>query len=484
MNVILLHQPRDGVPCEMEATLECRVLEHGSAVELTLSSVADMFFLFEVIIGRDPNPNVFSATTFDSLHPASLPTVLAEDIVPNLSRNPERAGVGCDICLLESNASNATLQFMTVRPHMRVPFFKVLLQRGSDHSIARHIAAKAAALEVRLGTELNDLQARCSCLEADKAAAVSQQTALETRLTHLIQSHRETELEMERRIEALRVENTTLQEVKRELERDLAGIHSQLEKQSHTAGASSELLRGEITNLKSRIMELEQTVARQERQLAEERLASSTEIARLQGENSSLRTRLTAGEATRRTATPLRSASTDISTASSASRPRSTDSGRRQTVRFVSGVSGMQDPDLTESSLDTKNTGDRARSTNARNILAKYGIYSRMDSQAGSIPPKPTIPTPGNTTEAVRQRLRNLELRTTAPMQSATSGAAPLQAGERVTMKTANDVLSKYSVTSTGSSANSGTMSLSHSTLSLLQKHLPHYQSTSQSSGH
>lgn len=493
MEFTLLHKTYDGSQTEMKVCLACVLSSTQDRVDMTLTNTNDMFFLYEVTIGADDFRTVCTTFSYDFLHISTLPSLLNSDILPSLSSTPSAASVGTDICILETDAQmeTAILQFLTVRPSLRVPFFSVQLRKGSDRSIARNISIVATQLEARLNNEISSFQLRISKVEGEKSA-------LETKLALAESSARQLEVQIqevvsnyEARLAELQHEKLATLEAKASVETKLADALTELSTAKTNSAmhiSHMNISDDELQKANLRINELETLLQAREKHYSEEVNRLKDEVTRLTSllDNQfhtvgNRDTNYTATSSSISFTTPMDSINKHDSHTSTLTSV-STNSVQHTPLKSVALRDTMQeekipanmplvkfskDDDLTESSLSTNQTSiSRARSANARNILAKYGInstYNINNTQShASIPPKPT----SINSLPVMQRLKQLELQAQAEQYS--------KAANKVTVGNSNDLSSnliservaKYRVPSLATSTASSTTSSAYSQVS------------------
>lgn len=487
MEFTLLHKTFDGSQTEMKVCLSCVLSSTQDRVDLTLTNSNDMFFLYEVSMGAEDFRTVCTTFSYDFLHISSLPNLLNSDILPTLSSTPSAASVGTDICILETDAQmeTAVLQFLTVRPSLRVPFFSVQLRKGSDRSIARNISTVAAQLEARLNTELSTFQLRIGRVESEKAALESKLILAESSTRQLEVRMQEMASNYESQLAELQREKLATLEAKASVETKLADVLTELSAAKTNSAmhiSHMNISDEELQKANARLVELETLLQSREQQYSEE-------IARLRGEID----RLTSLLDNQFRATGSRGLNTEMGPSSTVL-TTSIDPGNRSDshTSLLSGAStnsiqhtpfkfaglkedkqedrpqsGMpsvrfsKDDDLTESSLSTNQTTiSRARSTNARNILAKYGInstYSTYGTQSNaSIPPKPA----SINNLPIMHRLKQLELQAQANQYGGVSNKIAVGNSDDLSTNPISDRIAKYTVPSLiTSSASSSTYS-------------------------
>lgn len=480
MEFTLLHKAYDGSQTEMKVCLACVLSSTQDRVDLTLTNANDMFFLYEVSMGSDDFRTVCTTFSYDFLHISSLPSLLTSDILPTLSSTPSVASVGTDICILETDAQmeTAVLQFLTVRPSLRVPFFSVQLRKGSDRSIARNISTVAAQLEARLNTELSAFQLRMGRVESEKSA-------LEAKLALAESSTRQLEVQMqdmasgyEARLAELQREKLAILEAKASVETKLADVLTELSAAKTNSAmhmSHMNISDEELQRATTRVNELETLLQSREQQYSEENNRLRNEIERLtnlldnqfRGAGGRDLNHIMAPSSTS-LPTPMDSINksdshTSIVTGASTNSVQHTplkSTGLRdgkQEERTQAGapsVRFLKDDDLTESSLSTNQTSiSRARSTNARNILAKYGInstYNTYGTQSNtSIPPKPA----SINSLPVMQRLKQLELQAQVEQYGGTSNKAAVGNLDGLPSNLISERVAKYRVPSLATSS-------------------------------
>ncbi|KAE8301930.1 hypothetical protein GL50803_0014877 [Giardia duodenalis] len=474
MEFTLLHKTFDGSQAEMKVCLSCVLSSTQDRVDMTLTNSNDMFFLYEVSMGAEDFRTVCTTFSYDFLHISSLPSLLNSDILPTLSSTPSAASVGTDICILETDAQmeTAVLQFLTVRPSLRVPFFSVQLRKGSDRSIARNISTVAAQLEARLNTELSTFQLRIGRVESEKATLESKLALAESSTRQLEARMQELASNYEAQLAELQREKLATLEAKASVETKLADVLAELSAAKTNSAmhmSHMNISEEELQKANARIAELETLLQSREQQYSEE-------IGRLRGELDRVTNLLdnqirTTGS--RDLNTGIRPSSTMLTA--------SVDSGNGSDSHgsLLSGVStnsiqytplkqedrpqpGMpsvrfsKDDDLTESSLSTNQTTiSRARSTNARNILAKYGInstYSTYGTQSNaSIPPKPA----SINNLPIMHRLKQLELQAQAKQYGGTPNRVTVGNSDDLSTNLISDRIAKYTVPSLATSSTS-----------------------------
>lgn len=288
----------------------------------------------------------------------------------------------------------------------------------------------AAQLEARLNTELSTFQLRIGRVESEKATLESKLALAESSTRQLEARMQELASNYEAQLAELQREKLATLEAKASVETKLADVLAELSAAKTNSAmhmSHMNISEEELQKANARIAELELLQSREQQY--------SEEIGRLRGELDRVTNLLdnqirTTGS--RDLNTGIRPSSTMLTA--------SVDSGNGSDSHgsLLSGVStnsiqytplkqedrpqpGMpsvrfsKDDDLTESSLSTNQTTiSRARSTNARNILAKYGInstYSTYGTQSNaSIPPKPA----SINNLPIMHRLKQLELQAQA----------------------------------------------------------------------
>lgn len=463
----------------MKVCLSCVLSGAQDRVDLTLTNSSDMFFLYEVSMGADDFRTVCTTFSYDFLHISSLPSLLNSDILPTLSSTPSAASVGTDICILETDAQmeTAVLQFLTVRPSLRVPFFSVQLRKGSDRSIARNISAVAAQLETRLNTELSTFQLRLGRAESEKAALESKLAFAESSARQLEARIQDMTSSYETRLAELQREKLATLDAKASVETKLADALTELSAAKTTSAVHMSHMNvsdEELQKANTRIVELEALLQSREKQYSEEISRLRGEIERLTGLldnqfhdlgsrdiNHNMRpssiSKVSIDSTIRSDShsSSLAGASTNSiqhtpfrSTGLRAGKQEDRQQSAAPSVRF------SKDDDLTESSLSTNQTTiSRARSTNARNILAKYGInstYSTYGTQSNaSIPPKPS----SINSLPVMQRLKQLELQAQAEQYGGVSNKITIGNSDDPSGSSISERVAKYMVPSLATSS-------------------------------
>lgn len=474
-----LVQRHPGEPSKtLKAALACASDASTGSLALTLTSPDDPFFLYEVTLTPSNFADVCATNTFDSLHVSTLASVLCDDILPNLSSEPLAALPGTDIAVLEAAGDTATLSFMSVRSHMKVPFFSLHLTRGSDASIAVNMARIAASLEERLTTELQQFESQMARLRQENAGLSSQLAQARDDSAAAAARHENSVQACDCRLNALQLENETLRDRLRKAE------------------DAEEAARKSCTAMQRRVGELESDLRSDEAPRLRQLLDDIT------AENDTLRKRL---DAARDSARRPRGYDTEVSFRPDHSGPRDPpargDDGRpRPYPEQRMPVSPRDEGDLTESSLKSvrfaNNVFDAHEPRKQPSCADSADVLQRYLHRAGSVGNTSILRKYSTTWNALNSQVRQGASGNdyaAAPRRPASEAPdASYARGERTregatlqyaqyASSTARNVLAKYGPQTAPADADHGargrtsmllSSNLSSATKALLEKHL------------